>query len=94
MHTKNDNIEIMIGEDTDEIFQELLDSLLPRYKTDLKESMKCDDFVFDYVGRLHYTCHKIHVNHGDHTKILLNGSKAKKSQLNPILMIKVVFSMP
>ena len=51
MHTKNDNIGIMIGEDTDEIFQELLDSLLPRYKTDLKESMKCDDFVFDYVGR-------------------------------------------
>lgn len=94
MHTKSDNIEIMIGEDTDEIFQERFDSLLPRHKTDLKEPMKCDNFVFDYVDRLHYTCHKIHINHGDHTKILLNGSKAKKSQLNPTLMIKIVFSMP
>ena len=32
MHTKSDNIEIMMGSETDEIIEELSESLLKRYR--------------------------------------------------------------
>ena len=40
MHSKFDNIEIMIGSETDEIIEELFKSLLHRYQEGLEESMK------------------------------------------------------
>ena len=61
MHTKSDNIEIMINDETDEVIKELLKSLKNRYQNDL-ESTKGSDFVFDYVYLLHYKCHKINLN--------------------------------
>ena len=39
MHTKSDNIEIIMGSETDEIIQELFESLLQRYQEGLEESM-------------------------------------------------------
>ena len=38
MCTKNDNIEIMIGNETDEIIEELFKSLLQRYQKGLKKN--------------------------------------------------------
>ena len=43
----------MIGNETDEITEELFDSLLQRYQ----ESMKGSEFVFDCVDLLFYKCH-------------------------------------
>ena len=40
MHTTNDNIEIMIGNETDEIIEEIFESLLQKYKKGLEKSMK------------------------------------------------------
>ena len=40
MRTKSDNIEIMIGSETDEIIEELFKSLLQKYQERLEESMK------------------------------------------------------
>ena len=48
MHSKNGNIEIMINDKADEVMKELFDSLKNRYQNNL-ESMKGNDFVFDYV---------------------------------------------
>ena len=59
MHFQSDNIEILIGNETDEIIEELFDSLLQRYQKGLEESMKGDKFVFDSVDLLYYKCHKI-----------------------------------
>ena len=39
MHTKSDNIEIMIGNETDEIIEDRFESLLQRYQKDLEKSM-------------------------------------------------------
>ena len=39
MRTKSDNIEIMMGSETDEIIEELSKSLLRRYQEKLEESM-------------------------------------------------------
>ena len=40
IYYRNDNIEIMIGSETDEIIEELFESLLQRYQERLEESMK------------------------------------------------------
>lgn len=53
MHTKSDNIDIMIRSDTDEIIQKRFDFLLEMYQEDLEESMNSSNFVFDYVYELH-----------------------------------------
>ena len=48
MHSKSDNIEIMINDEADEIIKELFDSLENRYEYNL-ESMKGSDFVFTFI---------------------------------------------
>ena len=55
MHSKIDNIEIMINDAADEVIEELFDSLKNRYQNNL-ESMKGSEFVFDYVHLLYYKC--------------------------------------
>ena len=62
MHTKTDNIKIMVGSETDEIIEKLFESLLQRYQERLEESMKGIEFVFDSVNSLYYKLHKISLN--------------------------------
>ena len=62
MHTKSNNIEIMMGNETNEIIKELFKSLLQKYQEGLEESMKGSEFVFDSVDLLHYKLHKIYLN--------------------------------
>ena len=59
MHSKSDNIEIMVGVDTNEIIKNLFNSLIQRYQKGLKESMRGSDFVFDYVESLNYIFHRV-----------------------------------
>ena len=44
MHTKSDNIEIMIGNETDEIIEGLFDYLWQRYQMWLEEKMRGSSF--------------------------------------------------
>ena len=55
MHSKSDNIGIMINDKADYVIEEL--SKLPknRYQNNL-ESIKGSEFVFDYVHLLYYKC--------------------------------------
>ena len=53
MHSKSDNIEVMIFNKAYEVIQELFEALLSRYQTDLKESMKGSEFVFNCINLLH-----------------------------------------
>ena len=46
MHSKSDNIEIMISDKADEVIKNLFDSLKSRYQNDL-ESMRASKFFFD-----------------------------------------------
>ena len=64
MHTKSDNIYIMMGYETDDIIKELCESLLERYQEGLEESMKGSQFVFDSVDLLEYKLNKISLNRG------------------------------
>ena len=63
MHSKSDNIEIMINNEADEIIKKLSDSLKNRYQNYF-ESMKGSKFVFHYVHLLYYKCHKINLTCG------------------------------
>ena len=63
VHSKSDNIEIMINDEADEVIKELFDLLKNRYQNNL-ESMKGSEFAFDFVHLLHYKCHKINPNRG------------------------------
>ena len=64
MHTKSDNICILMGNETDEIIKELFESLLQKYQEGLEESMKGNDFIFDSVDLLVYKLNKITLNRG------------------------------
>ena len=64
MHSKSDNIEIMMNDRADEVTEKLFDSLKNRYQNNL-ESMKGSEFVFEYVHSLYYKCHKINLNCGE-----------------------------
>ena len=48
MHSKSNNIGIMINDEKDEVIKELFDLLKNRYQTNL-ESMKGSELVLDYV---------------------------------------------
>ena len=58
MHSKGDNIEIVINDQADDIIEELIKSLLSRYQIGLKTSLKDKEFFFDCV----YNCHKINLS--------------------------------
>ena len=64
MRVKNYNIEIMMGNETDEIIEELFASLLQKYQNKLEEKMRGSEFVFDSVDLLHDNLHKISLNRG------------------------------
>ena len=61
MHSKSDNIEIMINDEVDKVIKELFDSLKHRYQNNLKP-MEGSKFVFNYDHLLYYECHKINPN--------------------------------
>ena len=53
MHAKRDNVEIMMGNETDEIIEELFESLLQRYQEGLEQKKRGNEFVFDSVDLLY-----------------------------------------
>ena len=54
MHTKSHYVNIMMGNETDEIIKDFFKSLLQKYRKGLEESMKESEFVFYSVDLLHY----------------------------------------
>ena len=62
IHSNSDIIEILKGNEADEIIKEIFDSLLQKYKKGLEESMKGSEFVFDTVDLLYYKLRKISLN--------------------------------
>ena len=57
IHSKSDNIEIMMNDEANKVIKKLFDSLKNRYQNNL-ESMKGCELLFDYVPLLHYKMSK------------------------------------
>ena len=49
MHSKSDNIEIMINDKADKYIEKRFELLLNSYQIGLEASMKGSDFIFDCV---------------------------------------------
>ena len=83
MHTKSNNIEIMIGSDTNGVIKELFKSLLQRYQEHLETKMSGSEFVFDAVNVLYYDLNKISLNRGGSYIDSPEWIKNKKVTINP-----------
>ena len=64
MHAKSHNVEIVMGNETDEIIEKLFESFLQKYRERLEEKMRKSEFIFESFALLHYNLHKISVNRG------------------------------
>ena len=84
MHSKSDNIEIMIKDKTNEVIEKLFDLLLNKYKIGLETLMRDSDFIYDCVHLLHSSCHKINFKRGRSYIDSSEWIKDKKATINPI----------
>ena len=64
MHTRSDNIEIMFGDDSDDIIEKLFESSLKKYEENLQNKMRGSEFEFDGVSFLYYDFKKTNINRG------------------------------
>ena len=64
MYTRSNNIEIMFGDDNDDIIEQLFESLLKKYEENLQNKMRGSEFEFDGVSFLYYDFNKTSINRG------------------------------
>ena len=83
MHTKSNNVEIMMGSETDEIIKELFKSFLQIYQELLEERMRKSEFIFDSVDALYYDPDKIILSRGGSYIYSPIWLKNKKATVNP-----------
>ena len=62
MHSKSDNTEFMIYDNTDADTEKLFKSLLSSYHIGLETSMRGSYFIFDCIHLLYYKYRKINTN--------------------------------
>ena len=83
MHTRSNNVEIMVGSETNEIIKQLFESFLQKYHEGLEESMRGSEFIYDSIDILYYNFNKVSLTRGgfyiDSPKWLKN----KKTTINP-----------
>ena len=83
MHTRSDNIEIIISKDNDDIIEDLFISFLQKYEENLQNRMTGSDFEFDEVNFLYYDFNKISLNRSGSYIDSPKWLKDKKSTINP-----------
>ena len=83
MHTESNSIEIMIGNETNDIITELFNSLFKIYQEGLETKMKTSSFTFYNVELLYYHLHKISLNRGGSYINSPEWLKPKKAAINP-----------
>ena len=83
MHTRSDNIEITIGDDNDDIIEEIFKSFLQKYEENLQNKMRGSDFEFDGINFLYYDFNEISLYRGGSCIDSPKWLKDKKSTINP-----------
>ena len=64
IHTKSNNVEIMVGSETNEIIIDLFRSFLQKYQEGLEEPMRGSEFVYYCVDVLYYNLKKVSLRRG------------------------------
>ena len=83
MHSKSDNVEFTSYNDTNEVADELFDSLRSRYQDNLEKSIKGSEFISDSVQLTYYKCHKVNFRRGGSYIDSPDWIKKKKATTNP-----------
>ena len=83
MYTKSDNIEIMFGDDSDDIIEQLFDSLLKKYEENVQNKMRGSEFEFDGINFLYYDFNKTSINRDGSYIDSPKWLKDKMSTINP-----------
>ena len=83
MYTRSDNVEIMFGDDNDNIIEQLFESILQKYEESLQNKMRGSEFEFDGVNFLYYDFNKTSINRGGSYIDSPKWLKDKKSIINP-----------
>ena len=83
MHTKSNNVEIMIGSETNEIIEDLFESFLQKYQEDLEQSVRGSEFAYDGVDALYYNINKVSLSRGGSYVDSPKWLKNKKATVNP-----------
>ena len=77
MYTRSDNVEVMFGDDNDDIIEQLFE-----YEENLQNKMTGSDFEFDGVNFLYYDFKKTSINRGGSYIDSPKWLKDKKSAIN------------
>ena len=83
MHTKSNNVKIMLGSETNEIIENFFESFLQKYQEELEESMRGSEFVYDSVDVLYHNLNKVSLSRGGSYIDSPNWLKNKKATINP-----------
>ena len=83
MYARSENVEIMFGDDNDDIIEQLFESLLQKHGENLQNKMRGPDFEFDGVNFLYYDFNKASINRGGSYIDSLKWLKDKKSTITP-----------
>ena len=83
MHTEIYNIEILIGTDTSDTINELIDYFMKRYQEGLESKMKGSSYIFERIDLLEYNLHKISLNRGGSYIISPKWLQNKGVTINP-----------
>ena len=82
MYTRSDNVEIMFGDDDDDIIEQRFESLLQKYEENLQNKMRGSEFEFDAVNFLYYDFNKTSIIRGGSYIDSLKWLKDEKSTIN------------
>ena len=83
MHTKSNNVEIMIGSETDEIIEDLFESFFQKYQERLEYSMRGREFAYDSADALYHNLNKVSLSRGGSYIDSPKWVKNKKATINP-----------
>ena len=83
MHTRSNNVEIMVGSETNEIIKDLFESFLQKCQEGLEESMRGSEFVYDCVDVLYYNLNKVSLSRGGSYIDSPKWVKNKRATINP-----------
>ena len=83
MHSRSNDIIFTSYNDTDEVVDELFESLRSRCQKKFETSMRGSDFIFGSVQLMYYKCHKVNFKGGSSYIDSLDWIKKKKATINP-----------
>ena len=83
MYIRRGNIEIMFGDDNNDIIEKNFESLLQKYEENLQNKMRESEFEFDGVNFLYYDFNKTSINRCESYIDSPKWLKDKKSTVNP-----------